>query len=879
MKKIYCLLSVVLFAAFTGFSQDKSISVYLDDSSSQVSFSISEFSKTCQKSGYALSFLPLKRFNGKAQKIQVVFSFQDDARVNSVMKKLRLVADTSLKLEGFCIRYLESGSPIIWVTAKDKAGLMYGIMELAELLVQNDFHAIKNVTQNPYMKMRGVKFNIPLDMRTPSYSDVSDAAQLNMDEIWDFEFWKRYIDNLARYRYNFISLWSMHPFPSMVKVPDYPDIALNNVYQSTGRYKEFYSLNGHGFDAPEIISSYKVLKKISIDEKIAFWKKVMDYGKLRNVKFFVITWNIFTYGVDGKYGITDKIDNPITIDYFRKSVKQMFLTYPELAGIGLTTGENMYGHTAAVKENWAFETYGKGVLDVAAEQPGREITFIHRQHQTGSSEIAEKFKPLLQQKNVNFIFSFKYAQAHVYSSVNQVFHHNFVNDIQKNGLKTMWTLRNDDNFYFRWGAPDYVRSFIKNIPLDVSEGYYYGSDNYVWGKDFLSRVPLEEISLDIEKHWYQWMLWGRLGYNPNLGNDHFIGVIKARFPNADALNLFNAWQKASGIYPLVTGFHWGALDFQWYIESGKSASDPAQTPSGYHDVNRFITLPPHKGTNYVSIPVYAGSKLKGSSVKGVSPPDLATLILMKADSALDMLSDIKFRQNGELSGIVNDIQSIAYMGKYYGHKILAATHLALYRKTHQPECHENCIKELKLASIYWRYYASNSLFIHNNPVWTNRVGYVDWKDIFKHTLYDITANGADLKIGSMLPTTGGEILEAENAAHYSGSISSGYSGYTGKGYIESREGDAHQTIRWQFEASDEGNYLLEFRYTMKRQENFTGKIKINGKDAGELIFWPSGIAGNWVWDRKMAKLASGTNTIEIEVESWVVFDHLNLIPR
>jgi hypothetical protein len=45
-------------------------------------------------------------------------------------------------------------------------------------------------------------------------------------------------------------------------------------------------------------------------------------------------------------------------------------------------------------------------------------------------------------------FSFKHAQVHVYSSVNQVFHQDFVKDIQGENPKTLWTLRNDDNFYF-----------------------------------------------------------------------------------------------------------------------------------------------------------------------------------------------------------------------------------------------------------------------------------------------------------------------------------------------------------------------------------------------------------------------------------------------
>ena len=71
--------------------------------------------------------------------------------------------------------------------------------------------------------MRGTKFNIPLDLRTPSYTDMSDSAQQNIATVWDFEFWRAYLDQLARDRYNMVSLWNLHPFPSMVKVPEYPE--------------------------------------------------------------------------------------------------------------------------------------------------------------------------------------------------------------------------------------------------------------------------------------------------------------------------------------------------------------------------------------------------------------------------------------------------------------------------------------------------------------------------------------------------------------------------------------------------------------------------------------------------------------------------------
>jgi hypothetical protein len=556
--------------------------------------------------------------------------------------------------------------------------------------------------------------------------------------MWSFDFWTEYIDNLARYRFNFISCWSLHPFPSLVRVPDYPDIALDDVKRSTVKWRENYDLSGRGFDSPEILDNLETLKKITIDEKIAFWRKVMQYAKDRNIDFYFVTWNIFVNGTYGKYGITDSITNKTTTDYFRKSVRQMFLTYPLLKGIGLTTGENMGRASFQQKEDWAFNTYARGVLDALKEQPGRKITFIHRQHQTGAKDIARKFAPLIDHKDVEFIFSFKYAKAHVYSSTKQVYHPGFVEDISEEGnLKTIWTLRNDDVYHFRWGAPDFVREFIENIPYEVSRGFYFGSDQYIWGREFMSTEPDSPRQIEIVKHWYHWMIWGRLGYNPKVTNERFTAVIQQRFPGVKAPELFNAWQHASMVYPKTTGFHWGSLDFQWYIESCKSHPGPAQTKTGFHDVNRFITLPPHKGTGYISIPDYVKSIVAKTKPAGTTPIELSDQIHDHADKALKILSTIPHVGNKELRLTIGDIRAMAYMGKYYAHKIRGATELAIARKTKNAESRKAAARQLQFAAGFWYKYVAIALSQYKNPLWTNRVGYVDWEKLTNQVLDDI----------------------------------------------------------------------------------------------------------------------------------------------
>ena len=218
-----------------------------------------------------------------------------------------------LEPEGFILRSARDGAVRrLTVLALDAGGAMYGGLELAEQIRVRGPDDIVDMVRNPYLPLRGTKFNLPLDLRTPSYSDMSDSAQQNIETIWDFEFWRAYLDRLARDRYNMVSLWNLHPFPSMVKVPGYPKIALDDVWRSKIAFDEDYSTRTTDIVTPAMLANHEVLKRLTIDQKIDFWRRVMQYAKDRNIAIYVFTWNVYTYGTGGQYGITDAIDNPKT---------------------------------------------------------------------------------------------------------------------------------------------------------------------------------------------------------------------------------------------------------------------------------------------------------------------------------------------------------------------------------------------------------------------------------------------------------------------------------------------------------------------------------------------------------------------------------------
>jgi hypothetical protein len=207
-------------------------------------------------------------------------------------------------------RIERTGPDRLRVVGTGAPGAMYGGLDVAEAVRLGTTASLKPGPRSPHVAQRGIKFNIPLDLRTPSYSDCADAAQANIPEMWDREFWRTTLDELARHRYNVLSLWSLHPFPSLVKVPEFPEVALADVWRTRAKLDDTFSFAGTDMVRPAMLADYEVVKRISIDEKIEFWRWVMRYAKDRGIDLYVFTWNTFTFGAEGKVVSSGKFDDP-----------------------------------------------------------------------------------------------------------------------------------------------------------------------------------------------------------------------------------------------------------------------------------------------------------------------------------------------------------------------------------------------------------------------------------------------------------------------------------------------------------------------------------------------------------------------------------------
>ena len=613
------------------------------------------------------------------------------------------------------------------VIGADPAGAMYGGLDIAEAIRTGTVDSLKNSDHQPHIAQRGIKFNIPLDLRTPSYSDNCTSAQANIPEMWSLEFWHEFIDRMARDRFNVLTLWSMHPFPSIVKVPEYPKIALDDVWRTTADLVEpfnSFSTRGTGMVKPWMLDKKEIVKRITIDEKIAHWRAVMDYAHDRGVEVYWFTWNVFTYGTGGQYGITDDLNNATTIDYFRKSVRETVLTYPRLAGIGITAGENMdHKDGSKGKEEWLWAAYGEGISDALKKQPERKFRLIHRLHETGLGPLLKQWEKY----SGPFEVSYKYAIAHMYASRAPSFIRKVLPEITSEH-RTWLTVRNDDLYSFRWGDADFARAFINNMPgSDKLAGFYMGPDGYIWGRDFLSRDAVDangRRQLVWDRQWFSFNLWGRLSYDPSLPEAHFQRLLGAWHPSVSAEKLFAASQSSSRIIPQVTRFNWGSIDVHWYPEA--NLSHPNQY-KGFYTVRHFMEGKTMPGEDVLSISEWRKKLSEKKTISERTPPEVAAALERDADTTLKLFTELLKQADvadKELSLTLGDYEAQAWLGRYFAAKIRGAIDLAEFNASGNAAAQASAMKHVENALAHWKQYAA----IYGRqylPQLLNRVGTAD----------------------------------------------------------------------------------------------------------------------------------------------------------
>jgi hypothetical protein len=696
----WAAISLVLFMIH-GMAIGETVGVFFNPATPQHTFAAGDIKTALEAKNFTVEIKDLSTLAGSYTAKKVVIALASNTQVAALLKAQGGSAENKLGQQAYALRTTTAPQLSYWVIGGDDNGAMYGGLQLAETLFCSGFGGSLNSEESPCLLNRGMKLNLPLDKRIPTYVGgwSSHSAKKAIPYVWDMTFWKTLIDQQARNRYNVLSIWVHHPFPALVKLPDYPDACLPNI---------------EGFDG--------FVKEMNHDQRVAFWRDVMKYAHDRGMTFYFFNWNIYVDYAKTKYpALTQDPENKTTIDYMYKSMRALLATYPELDGFGITSGDGMDG-SAEENTQWTWNAMGKAVKDYLSENPSRQFNLIHRGVKTDPETCNAIYAPLKTIPNATFNMSAKYAMAHMYSTPTP----QWTGDIQscaKLGLKTWLTFRNDDYFYLNWGDPQFVRDFIAGIPLkDSVVGMYIGIDGYNPSRTYCYKNESLNGQLEVERRWYMEMLWGRISYNPATRDDVFKNLLAKRYPTVSAGDLFEAWTLASRSLPKVTELvmrNW-SLDFHWYPEG--CWSDPGRC-SGFRAIDDvagakggFAGQDVAKGSNLCNIATSAKGECKGKKTSYV----LADEMQADAEKAISLINPMKSGGNAELEVAINNIKQMACLSSYYAYKIRGAT----YKRAGEIE---KARAEMGKAYCWWMTYSRSMEKTYHPDSFRNLSIAPDWK--------------------------------------------------------------------------------------------------------------------------------------------------------
>ncbi len=649
--------------------------IYADNRFATIKFGVESVKRALAQKDWYCVVHPLAAWVGGSSQPAIVASFAGQG-----------VRDDSPGLEegGFAITV---AAQTVFVTGKDHPGTMYGLLDLAETIELYGMEAIEEKLENPFLKMRGVKFNLPFE----PYAGGDPFAK-NIETCLDKDFWRAYLDFLAANRYNCLSLWSEHPFHMLFRLAKYPE---------TCPYSD-----------------------VELDRFKGLFRFIFSHAHQRGIKVYLITWNIrLTAAVARGLGLPEELGDmadwynliydeknrlpnniaefhpvrqrlEVIKDYFRECIKTLLITYRDLDGIGTNCAEEMVGD-AVERQNWVMETYLEAV-----KETGRDLPFIMRTNM-GNGRVAKAF--LEQYPGREKFISWKYSNAHMYSHPQPQFEKLWGawEGMDFAGLKVIYTVRNDDCHTLRWGDCDFLRDYIKGMKKPYVHGFYWGADGYTWASDF-QHMPdgHQQWRYDFERHWHQFELLGRLGYNPDLPEDIWIQKYRRHYGKVWGEQVYQGIKAGSRIIPPVNRLFWINYDFEWHPESLLSVF-------GFKTVRDFMNGKPMPGIGTVGIRQFVADDLQGVASEGETPLDVIKIleeaVAASHSCAQTLRAEIPAGYLGDdLECTLMDIEAWEQLGRYYINKFSAALQLVYFEKTGDPRYKERAIACLEAGLAAWK---------------------------------------------------------------------------------------------------------------------------------------------------------------------------------
>ncbi len=536
------------------------------------------------------------------------------------------------------------------VTGSDASGVLYGCLELARR-VRESGHLPEQIdfTDRPQFLLRGP--NIGMQKTTVTYDGAMYDYRYTPEEFgffYDKQLWTRYLDFLLENRMNTLYLWNGHPFPSLLKLPKYPD-------------------------AQELSDG-------DLARNMEMFRWLTNEADRRGIWVIQAFYNIhISHALAKSRGLAFQHSTPseFTSQYTRYCIGEFIKTYPN-AGLMMTLGEALspqYG------PEWLTKTIIPGVKDAMRETGmAKEPPIIVRAHATRIEEAMHAALPLY--KNIYTMHKWN-GESLTWTDVRgEVLRmHQSLVGLGSTHIANIHLLSNLEPF--RWGAPSFIQRTLQSCQrIGIRGVHVYPLRYWDWPNS-----PDNPAEVQFERDWIWFEAWARYSWNPNRDaaaeREYWVGRIAAHYGNRDAArHILDAYELSGVCAPRL-------LPRIGITEGNRQSFTLGMLMTQLIDPERYNALtllwegdaPPGE-----RLADYVRKEWERQPHEGETPIGVAALAQSSAESAVaaaEAAQPLVTGNQEEFARLLNDMRCMAEQYRYYNAKTRAAALVLRYGYSHR----------------------------------------------------------------------------------------------------------------------------------------------------------------------------------------------------
>jgi hypothetical protein len=592
----------------------------------------------------------------------------------SAIGKFKL-PEKPLKREGFFLGRSAEGS---WVVAgADDSGALYGCLELAQRVRQSrrlpEAIAFEDA---PQFVLRGPCIGMQKTFILPGRHvyEYPYTPEL-FPFFYDKEFWREYLDFLARNRMNTLYLWNGHPFASLVKLRDYP----------------------YAMEVPEEVfqKNVEMFRYITAEaDKRGIWLVQMFYSIILSKPFAEHN------------GIVTQLaaPTPPASDYMRKSIAEFVKQYPHV-GVMVCLGEALEGLDNQLQ--WFTNVVAPGMLDgMKAAGLKEQPPLVLRTHATDARVVV----PQAIKVYTNLYTEAKYNGESLTTWEPRGMWQNIHQSMSRLGSTHMINVHILANLEpFRYGAQRFIhqsmlaaRDRLGARGLHLYPLFYW---NWPDSPDIVE-PPLKQW----ERDWIWFEAWARYAWNPDIpeapDRAYWIGRLTEHYGSTNAAErILDAYNDAGECAPRLLR-RFGITEGNRQTLSLGMTLDELVNPERY---GPYVELWESQSPPGERLREYARKEWNHEPHQGETPPQIVREVRdfsRRAKESMAAAAGFVTRNQEEFQRLSNDVDCIQAMSENYASKAEAAMLVLRYNYSHDLADMEKAQAALKESFDYYRHLAT-----------------------------------------------------------------------------------------------------------------------------------------------------------------------------